>query len=566
MIWGIFASLAATVCTLVDALLVGNLVGSNGLTVVNLSTPVFLIFALFGITIGVGANVSTGRYLGAADTESANRVFRAQLATGLLVGFVSLLPLVFRDSFFTFLGVTEELYPLAQQYLTVVMWSAPIFVMYHILSVSVRTDSDPKLAALASGVVIITNLVLDIVFMGVLEWGIIGASASLCIGETLGVVVLLTHFLKKQALLKLRVKLPRWEDIKDFAINGFGIGSANVFQAVVMLVFNTILMRRGGNLGAAYVAIYGVLYTVSMIPFAVYDGASNALSTVTSFFVGESDEDGILAVRNRAVGMTILFGCLFAGICLVFSEELVLLFGIEDGEVLPLASRAMGLFALSTVFTGINMVHTALWQTLGRAKLAGLMSLLRNCLLMLAAGVVLITRWNINGVSMAFVCTEVLCSGLALLTGLLCPTKKYFAARYAATGRVFESNYLIQTQSMEQISADLERICDEWEIGMKQAFFINFICEELLLNVIKFGLKDDGKNYYVSVKRMEKNGDYVLRIRDNVSIYNPFESQGDEIDAGVLTLIRKKTKYCDYQRKMKWKPLMEFTCLWCCCI
>jgi two-component sensor histidine kinase len=88
---------------------------------------------------------------------------------------------------------------------------------------------------------------------------------------------------------------------------------------------------------------------------------------------------------------------------------------------------------------------------------------------------------------------------------------------------------------------------------MKQSFFINFVCEELLLNVIKFGLDDrnkKNKNYYVSIKLMEKDGDYVLRIRDNVSSYNPFESDGDEIDSGVLTLIQKKTIYCDYQRKM----------------
>ena len=106
---------------------------------------------------------------------------------------------------------------------------------------------------------------------------------------------------------------------------------------------------------------------------------------------------------------------------------------------------------------------------------------------------------------------------------------------------------------MAQISGDLEAICDEWEIGMKQAFVINFICEELLLNVIKFGLDDTHKTkkaYYISIKLMEKDGDYVLRIRDNVSLYNPFESDGDEIDAGVLKLIQKKTKYCDYQRKM----------------
>lgn len=106
---------------------------------------------------------------------------------------------------------------------------------------------------------------------------------------------------------------------------------------------------------------------------------------------------------------------------------------------------------------------------------------------------------------------------------------------------------------MSEISGDLESLCDTWEIGMKQAFFINFICEELLLNIIKFGLDHKSKNNrscYISIKLMEKNGDYVLRIRDNVSLYNPFESNGDEIDSGVLRLIQKKTKYCDYQRKM----------------
>jgi two-component sensor histidine kinase len=105
---------------------------------------------------------------------------------------------------------------------------------------------------------------------------------------------------------------------------------------------------------------------------------------------------------------------------------------------------------------------------------------------------------------------------------------------------------------MTQISGDLEAICEEWKIGMKQFFFIRFICEELLLNVIKFGLDNANpkKAYYISIKLMEKDGDYVLRIRDNVNMYNPFESEGDEIDSGVLKLIQKKTKYCDYQRKM----------------
>ena len=113
--------------------------------------------------------------------------------------------------------------------------------------------------------------------------------------------------------------------------------------------------------------------------------------------------------------------------------------------------------------------------------------------------------------------------------------------------------YPMAPESMARISSDLESISEEWEINIKKTFVINFICEEILLNIIKFGLGETEKiknEYYISIKLMEKGDDHVLRIRDNVNTYNPFESNGDEIDRGVLELIEKKTKYCDYQRKM----------------
>ena len=108
LIWGICASLAITICTIVDAALVGNLVGAEGLAVANISTPVFLLYALFGITIGVGANVQIGRLLGASDVHTANRVFHSQLGVGLIIGALCLCPIFFKDAYFSFLGVTKE--------------------------------------------------------------------------------------------------------------------------------------------------------------------------------------------------------------------------------------------------------------------------------------------------------------------------------------------------------------------------------------------------------------------------------------------------------------------------
>lgn len=550
LLWGVCASLATTVCTIVDAFLVGNLVGSSGLAVSNIATPVFLFYAMLGVTVGVGANIHIGNMLGKADKQEANRFFHVQLGLGLMISVLTLSPLLFKDGYFAMLGVTEELKPLAQQYLTVVMWSAPVFVMYHILSVSVRTDSDPKCAAVASAVVIVTNLSLDIFFMKVLQWGIVGASASLCIAELLGLMVLCTHFFKKRRLLMLGITLPKFREIRQILANGFGVGAANVFGAIVMLVFNTMLLRFSGAMGPLYVASYGVIYTVSTIPAGFFDGASNALSTTTAFFAGEADIDGIFVVLKKALLTVLMVGGLFAIACAVFARQLLGFFGIEDAQAIRTGAAALRIFALSMVFTGINMVVTAFWQTIGRSKIATILSALRNCVGMLLFGFLLIPGGNIVGVSICYVATEVVCSLLCLGMLFLRPSRKYICQRYQQGNRCFERDYVIKTESAQQISQDIEVLCDQWNIGMKQALFINFVCEELLLNIIKFGLKDEKKTSYVSIKLIENDGEYILRIRDNVNCYNPFESEGDEIDNGVLNLIKTKAKDYDYQRKM----------------
>lgn len=550
LLWGICASLATTVCTIVDALLVGNLVGSSGLAVSNIATPVFLFYAMLGVTVGVGANIHIGNMLGKADKQEANRFFHVQLGLGFAISLLMLSPLLFKDVYFSMLGVTGELKPLAQQYLTVVMWSAPVFVMYHILSVSVRTDSDPKCAAVASVVVIVTNLSLDIFFMKVLQWGIVGASASLCIAELLGSLVLCTHFFKKRRLLTFGITLPKLREIKQILSNGFSIGAANIFGAIVMLVFNTMLLRFSGAMGPLYVASYGVIYTVSTIPAGFFDGASNALSTTTAFFAGEADVEGIFTVLKKALRTVLTAGGMFAIVCAVFAGQLLAFFGIEDVQTIKTGTVALRIFTLSMIFTGINMVVTAFWQTIGRSRIAAIFSALRNCVGMLLFGFLLIPGENIIGVSICYVATEAVCSLLCLGVLFLHPSRKYICQRYQQGERCFERDYAIKTESAQQISQDIEALCDEWNIGMKQALFINFVCEELLLNIIKFGLNDEKKAGYVSIKLMETNGEYVLRIRDNVNCYNPFESEGDEIDNGVLNLIKTKAKYYDYQRKM----------------
>lgn len=251
--------------------------------------------------------------LGEADLKGANRVFGSVLSAGLITGVLfAAVSLVFRIALCSLLGATPELLPQALQYLTVVFAFAPIYVLYNILSIAVRTDGAPKLAAISSAGVIVSNLSLDLLFMKVLNWGLVGASASLCIAETVGTLILLTHFWNKQALLSFHFHIPTGNEIKEYVENGFGVGSAFIFQAVVMLVFNTMLLKGNSENGTFSVAVFGVIYTMSTIPGAMFDGAGAAASTVISILGGEKDWKGMLAVYHDGLRIVAAAGVIMA--------------------------------------------------------------------------------------------------------------------------------------------------------------------------------------------------------------------------------------------------------------
>ena len=551
LFWGVCSSLGVTVSTLVDATLVGNFIGSTGLAVANIATPVFLLYLLMGITLGGGAGVLIGKKLGEADLKGANRVFGAVLSAGLITGVLfAAVSLVFRSALCSLLGATPELLPQALQYLTVVFAFAPIYVLYNILSSAVRTDGAPKLAAISSAGVIVTNLSLDLLFMKVWNWGLVGASASLCIAESVGILLLLTHFWNKQALLSFHFHIPTWNEIKEYVENGFGVGSAFIFQAVVMLVFNTMLLKGSSENGTFSVAVFGVIYTMSTIPGAMFDGAGAAASTVISILGGEKDWKGMLAVYHDGLRIVAAAGMIIALFFAAGAKNILIFFGLNDGQTLETAAVAFRIYALSVALAGVNVVTTSFWQTIEKTRYASGLSVLRNFVLMLVVGFLLIEKKGIVGLALVYVISEGVCLLLVFAIQIFGKIKDYIKEKYSFTNRVFEEYYPIEEGSMEKMSQNLEGLCDEWELDFKQSFFIHLIVEELLLNIMKFGIGETDKKYYVSVKVMDNNGECILRIRDNVNSYNPFDLRGDEVDRAVVEMIKKKAKYYEYQRKL----------------
>ena len=547
MLWGILSSMGVTFCTLIDAMMIGHFIGSEGLAVTSLSNFVFLFLGLIAITLAVGSNVLIGQNIGACDYSKANELFQKVLTSGLIISLVfTIISLVFKSPFLSLSGASGNIKDLLNLYLLPVFIFAPIFILYNILAVSVRTDSNPNLAGIASIVLIIINLLLDLLFMGVFKMGVFGASLSMCIGELCAFLILLLHFKDKKHLLRFSFIWPDLKNIKRFIINGLGVGSFYIFQAIVVLVFNNLLLKNQDS-GVTYVAIYGVIFTVSQIPSGIFDGAGNAFGPVMSIFAGENDYKSMNYVLKVALRCVCAINVVVVALFFIFAKEILAFFSIHNF----IGDLVFKIYSLSIIFTCINSLITAYWQCIGRPVHAFLISLFRNLLLMVIVGNILIRRTYIVGLVLTYLVVEFICTICILVVYITSPSKKYVEKKYSSDDLCFEKYYVIKKESMQDISKDLESVIEKWDVDMKTSFKINFICEEILLNIIKFGLSDSKKEYYIDIKLIKKNdGSYVLRIRDNVNTYNPFDTDGDQIDNGVINLIKSKTKYYNYERKL----------------
>ena len=151
------------------------------------------------------------------------------------------------------------------------------------------------------------------------------------------------------------------------------------------------------------------------------------------------------------------------------ATALALALALQLGAAVPAVRVYVGCF----LFMGVNVLATAFWQAIGRARLAGGMSIARNFVLMLALGMALISQRQIVGLSLTYVITEALCLiGVVVIHGVS-SSNRYTEQKYASTGQAFEKVYTISTDSITEIANDLEQVCDQWEIDYKKAFFIS---------------------------------------------------------------------------------------------
>ncbi|MDC6350505.1 MATE family efflux transporter [Zeaxanthinibacter sp. PT1] len=374
---------------LVDSIFVGNWIGSIAIAAINVVLPVSFFIAALGMSIGIGGSSILSRALGANHKEKALKTFGNQITLTLLVTIVMvILGLYFIDSLIPAFGGKGEIFAPAKIYYTIVLYGVPFLALCMMGNTVIRAEGKPKFAMIAMIIPSVGNLLMDYIFIYVLDWGMHGAAWASTGSYFLCFSYVFWFFLSKNSELKLRFRdfglnLPILREISSL---GFVTLSRQAVTSVVYLLMNNILFGLGGE---AMVAVYAIIGRMLMFALFPVFGVTQGFLPIASFNYGAEKWGRVRLSISTAIKYAAALATLVFILLMVFPAEIAGLF-LSDQPGMSAADLATNAFVLehspaamrwvfaATPIIAIQLIGAAYFQAIGKATPALLLTLTRQ--------------------------------------------------------------------------------------------------------------------------------------------------------------------------------------------
>ena len=398
---------------LVDTLFVSAALGASGLAALNLSITVFSLVAGVGQLFGVGGGTDFSlRRAGGRDTERS-------LPTALLFTAAAALVFVLAGIFFAgplsrLLGADEATFALTKTYVRMTLLFSPVYLLNSLLRGFVSNDGAPDLAMLSMLVSSGLNIVLDYLFMFPLGMGMFGAVLATGLSACLSAPVLLFHFSTRRCTLRLSRRLLPVRETLRLLSYGLSALVGELASAVSLLTFNLLLMQLGGYI---VVAAYGVIANTALVATSIFTGVGQGIQPLASRVCGAVDRAGMRSLLACTGATVAALSLAIFSLVFLFARPLAGAFNHEgDAQLVAVAVSGLRIYFAGYLFAGVNIAAAALLSAVGRPRRALLISLLRSCVLLVPAALLLSRLLAVSGVWLSFVATEAACCALSLVS------------------------------------------------------------------------------------------------------------------------------------------------------
>lgn len=408
----------------VDGYFVSNYVGKTPFAAVNLIMPFLMIIGGVGFMIGTGGSALVAKHLGEKDENQARRVFSMMMTLTLILGVsISVLGIIFADKMALLLGADIEMLDYCVTYARTCLIFNTMFMFQNVFQSFLVTAERPKLGLVVIVAAGCTNMLLDFLFIAVFQLGVVGAALATGLSQTVGGLLPLIFFLRKNNGSKLHMVRTRLElrPVLQACSNGASELMTNISSSVVSMLYNHQLLTLAGENG---VSAYGVLMYVSFIFAAVYIGYSIGTAPIVGYNYGAQNHAELRNIRVKSMRSMLIGGVIMVSLAELLAPVLAGIFVGYDKELFDMTVHAFRLFSFTFLLSGFNIWCSSFFTALNNGAISAAVSFLRTLVFQLAAVLILPIFFKLDGVWFSVAFAEV-CAFIISVIFLIAKRKKY---------------------------------------------------------------------------------------------------------------------------------------------
>jgi putative MATE family efflux protein len=404
--------LANALYQVVDRILVGRGVGTDGMAAVTSAFPLSIVAMALGLLVGTGTGTRISVLLGKRDAEGAERALGQGLRLALINGtLLAILYWTFTKPLLLACGCAPHLLPMAMPFVRIVSVGQIFLIALISMGNILRVQGRPMLGLLIMLSSNLLNVGLAALAIFGLHWGITGTALATAISQTAGCLTVIAVVQSRLSVLHIRRAFMKADRALARSIITLG-APFGLMQLLATLVFLAANHGAGGQAGTRGVAALGVLNTVAM--FLIYPplGVMQAMQPLVGYNKGAGQMKRVRAILVRVLLATTAMGALFSILTAIFPGAIAGLFSKNDPDLIEMIRRGLPWFTIPITLFGITGTMAHYFLSMHEPRMASLLLLGRQVLAI--PMFVLLPRWlGFYGIYLVGPCADLLFATVA---------------------------------------------------------------------------------------------------------------------------------------------------------
>ena len=369
---------------IVDRIYIGHIpeVGASALTGVGLFVPILMLINAFAMLAGAGGAPRAAIAMGRKDLDTAEKIVGNCFS--LLLLFAAVLTAVFyvlAPSLLRIFGASDVTLPYAVSYARIYILGSIFVLIVMGMNPFITTQGFAKISMMTTVIGAIINIILDPIFIFILDLGVVGAALATVLSQAVGAVWILRFLTGEKTILHLKKKNMKLEPSIFGPCLALGISTFVMLstESLLSISFTSSLSRYGGDLAVGAMTI---ITSVSQLATMPLQGICQGGQPIISYNFGAGNSDRVKQAFFTQFSVCVCYTILFWAISMTFPQVFAGIF-TSDTTLVDYASWALRIYMAGIFALGFQISCQQGFMALGQAKVSLLLACLRKIILLI---------------------------------------------------------------------------------------------------------------------------------------------------------------------------------------